>query len=199
MERAVFIDRDGTLNDEVGYVNHLSRFRLFDFAAPAIRLLNQAGWRTFVVTNQSGVARGFFDEDLVKRVHSHMLKQLARDEARIDGIYWCPHHPTAGQPPYRQECDCRKPQPGLLHRAARDFNLNLARSVVIGDRYLDVNMAHKAGARGVLVLTGYGLGEYEYQRHSWPSPPDYVANDVLDAVNWVIRNSPAVEVNLSVR
>ena len=199
MERAVFIDRDGTLNDEVGYVNHLSRFRLFEFAAPAIRLLNQAGWRTFVVTNQSGVARGFFDEDLVKRVHSHMLKQLARDEARIDGIYWCPHHPTAGQPPYRQECDCRKPQPGLLHRAARDFNLNLARSVVIGDRYLDVNMAHKAGARGVLVLTGYGLGEYEYQRHSWPSPPDYVANDVLDAVNWVIRNSPAVELNLSIR
>src|SRR4029434_7770359 len=163
MERAVFIDRDGTLNDEVGYVNHLSRFRLFDFAAKAIRLLNEAGWRTFVVTNQSGVARGFFDEALVERVHSYMLQQLARDEARVDGIYWCPHHPTAGQPPYRQECDCRKPLPGLLHRAARDFNLDLAKSVVIGDRYLDVNMAHQAGAKGVLVLTGYGLGEYEYQ------------------------------------
>jgi D-glycero-D-manno-heptose 1,7-bisphosphate phosphatase len=193
MERAVFIDRDGTLNDEVGYVNHLSRFRLFDFAAPAIRLLNEAGWRTFVVTNQSGVARGFFNEALVKRVHSHMLRQLAQDQARVDGIYWCPHHPTAGQPPYRRECDCRKPLPGLLHRAARDFNLNLAQSVVIGDRYLDVNMAHQAGAKGVLVLTGYGLGEYEYQRHSWPSPPDYVANDVLDAVNWVIRNSSALQ------
>ena len=189
MERAVFIDRDGTLNDEVGYINHLSRFRLYDFAASAIRLLNQAGWRTFVVTNQSGVARGFFDEDLVKRVHSHMLQLLAAKEARVDGIYWCPHHPTAGQPPYRTECDCRKPLPGLLHRAAKDFNLNLAESVVIGDRYLDVKMAHHAGAKGVLVLTGYGLGEYEYQRHSWPSPPDYVANDVLDAVNWVLRNA----------
>jgi D-glycero-D-manno-heptose 1,7-bisphosphate phosphatase len=114
------MDRDGTLNDEVGYVNHLSRFRLFDFAAKAIRLLNEAGWRTFVITNQSGVARGFFDEALVKRVHSYMLQQLAKEEARVDGIYWCPHHPTAGQPPYRQECDCRKPLPGLLRRAARD-------------------------------------------------------------------------------
>ena len=193
MERAVFIDRDGTLNDEVGYVNHVSRFRLFDFAAKAIRRLNEAGWRTFVVTNQSGVARGFFDEALVKRVHSYMLQQLAQNEARVDGIYWCPHHPTAGQPPYRQECDCRKPLPGLLHRAARDFNLNLAKSVVIGDRYLDINMAHQAGAKGVLVLTGYGLGEYEYQRNNWPSPPDYVANDVLDAVNWVIRNDSALK------
>ncbi len=193
MERAVFLDRDGTLNEEVGYVNHVSRFRLFDFAAPAIRLLNQNGWRAFVVTNQSGVARGFFDEDLVKRIHSHMLRQLSLNEARVDGIYWCPHHPTAGQPPYRQECGCRKPLPGLLHRAAREFNLDLAQSVVIGDRYLDIEMAHQAGARGVLVLTGYGLGEYEYQRHSWPIPPAYVANNVLDAVNWVIRNSPALQ------
>jgi D-glycero-D-manno-heptose 1,7-bisphosphate phosphatase len=199
MERAVFIDRDGTLNEEVGYVNHLSRFRLFDFAAKAIRLLNKAGWRTFVVTNQSGVARGFFDEELVKRVHSHMLQQLARDEARLDGIYWCPHHPTAGQPPYRRECDCRKPLPGLLHRAAQEFNLNLAKSVVIGDRYLDVNMAHQAGAKGVLVLTGYGLGEYEYHRNNWPTPPDYVANDVLDAVNWVLRNDSAQKLTLNVR
>src|SRR5919204_1512738 len=127
MNRAIFIDRDGTINEEVGYINHISRYRPFAFAAEAVRLINEAGWRAILVTNQSGVARGYFTEGLVAEVHAHLAAALDRGGARFDAIYYCPHHPTIGEPPYRLECDCRKPKPGLIHRAAADFRLDLAR------------------------------------------------------------------------
>jgi len=188
MDRAIFIDRDGTLSEEVGYVNHLSRYRPFPFAAEAVRLINRAGWRAILVTNQSGVARGYFTEELLGRVHARLEESLKQEGARLDAIYYCPHHPTVGEAPYRQDCECRKPRPGLLRRAADDFGLDLTRCFVIGDRYKDVEMAHRAGAGGVLVLTGYGLGEYEYQRGSWPREPEHVAENLLDAVKWILRN-----------
>lgn len=179
MKRAIFIDRDGTLNEEAGYVNHLSRFRPFDFAAEAVGLINRAGWRAILVTNQSGLARGYFTEELLARVHDRLGATLARGDARLDAIYYCPHHPSAG-------CDCRKPNPGLLSRAAADFGLDLRRCFVVGDRYKDVELAHRAGAAGVMVLTGYGRGEYEHQRAAWPAPPEHVAENLLDAVRWIL-------------
>lgn len=193
MKRAIFLDRDGTMNEEVGYVNHLSRFQLFDFTAEAVRLINEAGWRAIMITNQSGVARGYFPEELLLKVHRQLEESLKRQGARLDAIYYCPHHPTIGEPPYRQDCDCRKPKPGLLVRAAQDFGLDLAQCFVVGDRYRDIEMAHAAGARGVMVLTGYGLGEYEYQRASWPRKPEHIAENLLEAVKWILLQTSGIK------
>ena len=184
--RAVFIDRDGTVSEEVGYVNHPSRLRLFPFAADAIRMLNDHGWLAILVTNQAGVARGYFSEDLVGQVHERLRNQLEERGARIDAIYYCAHHPTVGPPPYRADCDCRKPKPGLIQRAARDFEIDLAQSWMIGDRYGDIELARNAGLRGALVLTGYGLGEWEYQRDSWQTEPELVADDLAAAVREIL-------------
>lgn len=185
--RALFLDRDGTVAEEVGYINHLSRFRLYPWSAAAVRRINQAGLAAVVVTNQAGVARGYFGEELIGQVNKRMVEELARDDARLDGVYYCPHHPEAGEPPYRQRCRCRKPQPGMIERAVEELNLALEGSVVVGDRYGDVVMAHRLGLRGALVLTGYGRGEYEYQRQHWPRPPDWVAENLLEAVELILK------------
>ena len=183
---AVFIDRDGTLTEEVGYVNHPRRLRLLPRSAEAIRRLNAAGIAAVVVTNQAGVARGYFSEDVLGAVNAALVAQLKEAGAHLDGIYFCPHHPTEGVPPYRMDCECRKPKPGLLLRAARDHGLDLGRSTLVGDRPSDLVAARAVGAQGVLVLTGYGLGEWEYRRAAFPVPPDHVAEDLLDGVDWVI-------------
>ena len=183
---AVFIDRDGTLTEEVGYVNHPSRLRLLP-AREAIRRLNRAGVAAVVVTNQAGVARGYFPEGVLHAVNAELAAQLERAGARLDGIYVCSHHPTEGTPPHRTLCDCRKPKPGLVLRAAEDLHLDLARSVVVGDKPSDLELAAKVGARSVLVLTGYGLGEWEFQREQFSIAPDHVAADLLDAVDWALR------------
>lgn len=185
--RALFLDRDGTVAEEVGYINHLSRFRLYPWSAAAVRRINQAGLGAVVVTNQAGVARGYFAEELIGQVNKRMVEELARDGAHLDGVYYCPHHPDAGEPPYRQRCRCRKPQPGMIERAVEELNLALEGSVVVGDRYGDVVMAHRLGLRGALVLTGYGRGEYEYQRHEWPRPPEWVAENLLEAVELILK------------
>jgi D-glycero-D-manno-heptose 1,7-bisphosphate phosphatase len=183
---AVFIDRDGCLTEEVGYVNHVSRIRLLPRAAEAIRRLNGAGVPAVMVTNQAGIARGYFTEALLHAVNAEMVRQLAEAGARLDGLYVCPHHPAEGEPPYRLVCDCRKPRPGLLQRAARELRLDLADSVMVGDKISDVAVGQSVGAAGVLVLTGYGRGEWEHQRAQWTSKPDHVAEDLLDAVDWAL-------------
>jgi D-glycero-D-manno-heptose 1,7-bisphosphate phosphatase len=184
---AVFIDRDGTLTEEVGYVNHPSRLRLLPRSAEAIRRLNRAGTAAVIVTNQAGVARGYFSENVLHAVNAELVAQLERAGARLDGIYVCAHHPTEGAPPNRTLCDCRKPKPGLLLRAADELHLDLARSVMVGDKPSDLELAAKVGARSVLVLTGYGLGEWEYHRDQFAIPPDHVAADLLDAVDWALK------------
>ncbi|HVB35571.1 MAG TPA: HAD family hydrolase [Patescibacteria group bacterium] len=178
--RAVFLDRDGTIAEEVGYLNHLSRFQLFPFAAEAIGRLNQAGLAVVVVTNQSGATRGFFPEELVDRVHERMTSELAAMGARIDAVYYCPHTRDA-------DCHCRKPRPGMLERASREHGLALDGSFVVSDRYADVQMAHATGCRGILVLTGYGRGEYEWNRERWPRQPDSVAENLLAATDAILR------------
>ncbi len=189
MQRAVFLDRDGTINEEVGYVNHVSRFRMLPGSAQAVRRLNDAGFKVILISNQSGVARGYFPESLVRDVHGLMQEELARAGARLDAVYYCPHHPEGRIDEFRRACDCRKPKPGMLVRAAADWDLDLAASFVVGDKYLDVQTARAAGARGVLVLTGYGRGELQFQKHLWPCLPDHVAENVLDAAGWIIERS----------
>lgn len=186
MRPAIFIDRDGTLSHEVGYVNHLSRFRVFSYAVDAVRLVNRSPFAAVLVTNQAGVARGYFPESLIEEVHGSLRETLAAGGASLDGIYYCPHHPSAGEPPYRCDCDCRKPRPGLLHRAAADLGLDLGRSYVVGDRHGDLQLAWKVGARAVLVKSGYGRGELAYHAPSWPRQPDLVAENLLEAVSRIL-------------
>jgi D-glycero-D-manno-heptose 1,7-bisphosphate phosphatase len=191
LKPAVFLDRDGTLAHEVGYINHLSRFKLYPFAAEAVRLLNRAGFLAVVVTNQAGVARGYFPESMIQRVHDHMRELIESGGARLDGIYYCPHHPSAGEPPYRRDCDCRKPRPGLALRAAAELGIDLPRSWVVGDRPGDLELAGRVGARGALVKTGYGLGELEWNRASFAHEPDLVAEHVLEAVSSIVARARA--------
>jgi D-glycero-D-manno-heptose 1,7-bisphosphate phosphatase len=186
--RAVFMDRDGTISEEVGYVNHVSRYRVFPFAAEAVRALNNAGWLAVLVTNQAGVARGYFQEELIGEVHKVLASELERGGARLDAVYYCPHHPSVGEPPYRFDCDCRKPRPGLLLRAADEFGLDLSRCWMVGDRYSDTELARNAGARSALVLTGYGRGELEHQSHEWPQRPDLIAENLLEAVKKIVKS-----------
>ena len=183
---AVFIDRDGTISEEVGYVNHPSRFRLFQYSSEAIRKLNDANWLAILVTNQAGVARGYFSEDVVSEVHNRLNKELAQQNARLDAIYYCAHHPSVGEPPYRLDCDCRKPKAGLIKRASADFDIDLTNSWMVGDRYSDIELAHNAGLRSAFVLSGYGRGEWEYQRNSWQLQPDLVSENLLEAVNSIV-------------
>ena len=185
---AVFIDRDGTLTEEVGYVNHPKRLRLLPRSAEAVRRLNAAEIPAVVVTNQAGIARGHFSHEVLEAVNLELLAQLKDGGAHLDGIYVCTHHPSVGAPPYRADCECRKPKPGLLLRAATDLALDLSASVVVGDKASDVATAPRVGARSVLVLTGYGLGEWEYRRATFPVAPDHVALDLLDAVEWTLAS-----------
>ncbi|HKQ78355.1 MAG TPA: HAD family hydrolase [Blastocatellia bacterium] len=184
---AIFLDRDGTLNKEDGHITAPDQFRLYNFAAEAVRLINQSGWMAVVLTNQSGVARDYLTETTLLKIHERMEESLRSQGAWIDAVYYCPHHPDFGSPPYRLDCDCRKPRPGLVERASRDLNLDLRRCYVIGDRYRDIEAGHAVGASGVMVMTGLGREEYEADRRHWPRQPDHVAEDLLEAVKWVLR------------
>ncbi|HXM96869.1 MAG TPA: HAD family hydrolase [Candidatus Dormibacteraeota bacterium] len=182
MRPAVFLDRDGTVSEEVGYLNHVSRFKLYSFAAPAIRRLNEAGVAAVVVTNQSGVGRGYFPESLVEKVHQRMLEELASQGAKLDRVYYCAHV-------LADNCECRKPKVGMLQQAARELHLDVRRSFVVGDRYGDLELAHRAGARGVLVRTGYGEGELAWHAAKWKVQPDHIADDLQHAVDWILRQA----------
>jgi D-glycero-D-manno-heptose 1,7-bisphosphate phosphatase len=171
----------------VGYVNHPSRLRLVPGAAEGIRMLNTAGVPVILATNQAGVARGYFTEALVKEVMGRLQGLLAVQGARLDAIYYCPHHPTSGAPPYRAECSCRKPKTGMLLWGAEEFGLDLSRSYVAGDKISDVAFARAAGASGIMVLTGYGLGEFTYQRRAWQVQPDFIADDLFAAAEWILK------------
>jgi len=175
----VFLDRDGTICEEVGYLNHISRFRMYGGAAAAIAKLNRAGMPAVVVTNQSGVGRGYFPESLVEEVHKLMISELAAGGARLEAVYYCPHVGA-------DECGCRKPKTGLLEQAARELRLELKKSFVVGDRGADVAMGHRAGCRSVLVRTGFGEGELSWHAPNWPRQPDFVARDLSEAVEWIL-------------
>jgi D-glycero-D-manno-heptose 1,7-bisphosphate phosphatase len=186
MRPAVFLDRDGTINEQMGYINHIDRFQLLPHAAEAIRKLNEHNIPVIVVTNQSGLARGYFPESLVTAVHEKMNQQLAAADAHVDGIYICPHHPEAKEEKFRVKCNCRKPRNGLFLQAAQELNLDLEKSYVVGDRWSDLKAARRCQAKAVLVLTGYGKGDYQYIGPHQEIQPDFVADNLLEAVKWII-------------
>lgn len=159
LRRAVFLDRDGTINVEKEYLHRVEEFEFIPGAAEAIRLLNDAGFLVIVVTNQSGIARGYYDEAALEEIHRHMERELSRFGASVDACYFCPHHPQHGIGDYRKECACRKPLPGMLLQAADDWSIDLSASFIIGDKLADVEAGLKAGCLPLLVRTGYGAGE----------------------------------------
>jgi D-glycero-D-manno-heptose 1,7-bisphosphate phosphatase len=184
MKRAVFLDRDGTLIEEAGYLDRLERMVFFPYTVDAVRALNRAGFTVVVVTNQAGIARGIVREDFVAEAHQAISDRLAAGGARIDGYYYCPHYRTGVVERYVRACDCRKPGPGMLRQAAADLDLDLTRSFVVGDRGHDVGAAHAVGARGILLRTGLGRGEEAAMA------PGVVAAAVLDtladAAAWIL-------------
>ena len=186
-EIAVFLDRDGTLIEEVRYLDRPELVALYPWSVDAIRALNRAGVRVVIVSNQSGVARGFFSEALVDRVHARIASLLAEGGASIDAYYHCPHHPDGKVAAYARACECRKPGRGLIDRAVRAFGVDPTQSFIVGDRWLDVALARAVGARGLLVRTGNGRAEE-------PHPPeglaaDAVVDNLIAAVSWILRKS----------
>ena len=201
---AVFLDRDGTINEEVGYLDSLDKLKLYDNAAEALRLINESGMKAVVITNQSGVARGYFTEEFVRDVHANIQKILREKGAFIDAFYYCPHHPTEGIPLYRQVCTCRKPEAGMVIQASDHLNIDLKHSYIVGDMLKDIQAAKRVGAKGILVKTGYGMNTLTEDIPRIPSQPsfladkanlsidalypNYIAEDILDAVKWIMKD-----------
>jgi D-glycero-D-manno-heptose 1,7-bisphosphate phosphatase len=190
---AVFLDRDGTINEQMGYINHVSRFVILPRVAEAVRLLNSRGYLAIVVSNQSGAARGYFPLPLIDTIHEILNTTLMQRQARLDGIFYCPHHPRSVIPELRVDCNCRKPRTGLIDRACSSFDIDMSHSFVVGDRCLDIELAHRCGMAGVLVKTGYGRGEVEHLLPSRVEKPLYIAEDLYDAVFWILeKEKPGV-------
>lgn len=185
---AVFLDRDGTLIEEAGYLERLDRLAFFPFAIDAVRLLNRAGFAVVVFTNQAGIARGIVSPAFVDEAHAHIAARLAEGGAQVDAFYHCPHHPEGIVAEYRAVCDCRKPKPGMIRRAAADLSLDLSRSVTIGDRWQDVEAGLAAGTRGILVRTGYGTQEERKQRPDLTAA--LIADNLIEAASLVLRSMP---------
>ena len=185
MRPAVFLDRDGTLIEEAGYLDRLERLVFFPFSVDAVRLLNQAGLPVVIVTNQAGVARGIFPESFVGEAHAHLRERLAAGGATLDGFYYCPHHPDGTVEGFRRACDCRKPGDAMLRRAAAELDIDLARSTVVGDRWHDIEAGRRAGTRTVLVRTGYGRTEEHRPRSGVAA--DAITDNLIEAVSWILR------------
>lgn len=185
-EPAVFLDRDGTINEDVGYLERLERFTIFPWSVDAVRLLNRAGFLVVVVTNQAGIARGLIEESFIDEAHRHIDEIMKAGGARMDAYYYCPHHPDGSVAAYRRACDCRKPAPGMLHRAERELGIDLSRSFVVGDKWIDVELAQNAGARGILVRTGYGRTEERRPRENVRAAA--VVENLIEAVGWILRS-----------
>ena len=184
-DRAVFIDRDGTLIEEVGYLDRAERVALFPWTIAAVRALNRAGLGVVMVSNQSGLARGFFTEGVVDEVHRQMAEMLAAGGAHIDAYYYCPHHPDGKVPGLSMVCQCRKPARGLVDRAVAEFGVDPQRSFVIGDRWVDIGLARTVGAKALLVRTGYG--DLEERTPPQGMRADAVLDNAIAASAWILQ------------
>ena len=185
MNKAVFLDRDGTIIEDVGYISSPSQINFIPGSIEAIKKLNEAGYKVVVITNQAGVARGITTEVMVQTVDKVLHRKILSGGAHLDGIYYCPHHPEHGVYPYKQNCECRKPHTGLIKKATKDHQIDLSQSFMIGDKTSDVEAGKKAGVKTVFVLTGHGAKEVD----ELTQKPDYIAQNLAEAVKWVLSTS----------
>lgn len=185
-DHAVFLDRDGTINEDLGYLSDPSQVRLLPGVAEGLRLLQEKSFRLVVVSNQSGVARGMFTEAMLEQIQRRLETLLEAQGVALTGTYYCPHHPE-GNPPYRQVCHCRKPNGGLIERAAREHHIDISRSYVVGDKLIDIELARQTGMPAILVLTGQGKRALA----SGSMQPDYIAPDLTDAARWILTRHSA--------
>lgn len=181
-ERAIFLDRDGTINVEKEYIYDPAEVELIPGSLEALQLAAKAGFRLFIVSNQSGIARGLATETDVCRVNERLQELVGAGGVQFDGIYFCPHLPTISGP-----CDCRKPRRGMVDRALESFDLDLSRSFVVGDRLLDMQLAKTVGATGIMVRTGYG--SVEEKQIEADSRPNFIVRDLLEAVKVILRET----------
>lgn len=184
----VFVDRDGTLIKEVGYLSRLEQIEVLPGVAEAVQLLRGEGLKVAVVTNQSAVARGLITEEILHQIHEELRRQLAGRDAHLDGIYYCPHHPTEGADPYRISCDCRKPNMGLVQRAAAELYLDVSRSYVVGDQSSDMELAARVGAKGILIKSEDGVGGGQKSACGF-----LTVRDFWEAAQWIIQDYRARE------
>jgi D,D-heptose 1,7-bisphosphate phosphatase len=189
--KAVFLDRDGTIIEDVGYLNNLDNITFIGGALESLRALQQQGFKLVVVTNQSGVARGFFTEGFVHTTHAKIQDLLDKQGITLDGFYYCPHYPDGIIRKYAIECGCRKPKTGMLKKAKRDLGLDLSASYMVGDHYADIGLGKNAGLKSIFVMTGHGPREWK-DHHTWEHQPDYVARDISDAARWIILDQKNV-------
>ena len=177
--KAVFIDRDGTINVNVEYLDDPEDFKMYPNVAKGIKLLNRSGFKVIVVTNQSGIARGFFSEKTLGRIHQRVRDDLSKKGAFVDAIYYCPHHPNDG-------CNCRKPNTGLFQQAIRELNIDVKRSFIIGDRMLDIEAGYKIGCKTVLVPENKEKIEKEMKESN--IEPDYICDNFYSGVKYILEN-----------
>jgi D-glycero-D-manno-heptose 1,7-bisphosphate phosphatase len=188
--KAVFLDRDGNINKDVGYPDSFDMIEIYQYSFEAIRKLNKAGLKAVIVTNQSGIGRGLIKEEQLHQIHRKMKQAFARHDAYFDKIYYCPHYLSSKFPEYDKDCICRKPKPGLALKAAADLDIDTSRSYMIGDKVEDILFGINIGASPILVLTGYGKKSLKTLREK-KIVPAYVAQDLLEAVNWILdREQP---------
>ncbi|MGD9580473.1 MAG: D-glycero-alpha-D-manno-heptose-1,7-bisphosphate 7-phosphatase [Vampirovibrionia bacterium] len=186
---AVFFDRDGTLNIEAGYIKKIENLILAEDAAEAVRKLNHKNIFAILVTNQTGPARGYYSESHVLELNNRLKKLLNERDAYLDKMYYCPHLATGTVDEYSIDCNCRKPKPGMIHQALKDFpEIDINKSYVVGDKATDVELAQNTGAKGILLTTGYGKQVLDGTYQTLKSEPDYVTDNVLDAVNWILND-----------
>ena len=182
----VFLDRDGTLNEEKNFIRTPDELHMIAGAAAAVRKLNERNIVTCVISNQSGVGRGYLKESDLLPIHQRLEEFLLNEGAHVDRIYYCPHHPTEGIRPYDIECECRKPKPGMLERGSKEFGLRLSDSFVVGDSLVDMQAGNAVGATTVLVLTGYGPAALDQCRRDGVHV-DYVAPTIVEAITYITQ------------
>ena len=180
MTRAVFLDRDGVIIKDTGYLHERDKVSFFPRVSEAVKLLNEQGFKVIVITNQAGVARGYFTEETVREINQFIQDMLAEQEAIIDRFYYCPHHIEGVVEAYRKACYCRKPNPGMLEQAARDFRIELSKSFVIGDNLIDIEAGRRVGCRTIMLNNRECCSKGDIT-------PDYVAPDLYEAVKWILK------------
>lgn len=184
--RAVFLDRDGTINKDVGYPNSFSLIEIFSYSYEAVRKINEADFLAVIVTNQSGIGRGYIEERNLHDIHQKMIRAFEQQGAHFDGIYYCPHYEDSDQPEYRRDCSCRKPNSGMASQAAKDLNIDTSQSYMVGDKVEDILFGKNIKAVPILVLTGFGQKSLPKLKENRVEPA-YVAHDLLDAVGWILE------------